>query len=132
MKRILAVWVMCCALGVAAEPPQEGSKAMLKMLKERNYDALFKQRYSEWYKVEAEGKNSDEAIQKLSSIWEKNYDMMVSLFEQLAGAEYELSKNENPQISETGDVATATVSIGEKKVPYPLYKMKSGLWGFHL
>ena len=132
MNRILVVLVMCCALGAVAETPQEGSKAILEMLKERNYDELFKQRYSEWYKVEAEGKKPDEAIQKLSAIWERNYGTMINLFEQLADAEYELSRNENPQRSETGDVATGTVSLGEKKMPYPLYKLKSGLWGFHM
>lgn len=132
MKRILASIVLCCVLGVSAETPQEGSTAIFNLLKERNYDALFQQRYTEWYKVAAEGNSSDEAIQKLSSIWERNYDVMLNLFEQLSSAEYELSKNENPQETETGDVATGTVSLGEKQIPYTLYKMKNDLWGFHL
>lgn len=132
MKQILVAILMCCALGAAAETPKEGAVTMLKLLKERNYNDLFQQRYAEWYKVEAEGKETAEAIKKLSSMWERNYDMMVKLFEQLASAEYDISTTDNPLQSETGDVATATVSIGGKSVTYRLYKMKNGLWGFHL
>jgi hypothetical protein len=117
---------------VVAETPQEGAMAILKLLEERDYDSLFKKRYSEWYKVEAEGKNPEEAIQKLSSIWERNHDKMVNLFEQLAHAEYELSRIGSPLITETGAVATGIISLEEKKVPYLLYEMKSGLWGFHM
>ena len=68
----------------------------------------------------------------MSTIFEKNYDMMVKLFEQLTSCEYELSKREKPQKTETGDIASGTVLLGEKKIPYRLYKMKSGLWGFHM
>ncbi|MCP4352675.1 MAG: hypothetical protein GY795_45045 [Desulfobacterales bacterium] len=133
MKRIIIfVIVMFCALEAAAETPQEGATAILKLLKGRNYSDLFQQRYSEWHKVEARGIKPEEAVKKLSAMWEKNYDMLVKLFEQLAKAEFELTKREKPQKTETGDIATATVTIGEKKIPYRLYKMKNGLWGFHI
>jgi len=123
---------MCCVIGAFAETPQEGAATMFKLLKERNYSELFQQRYAEWYKVAAEGREPAEAIKQLSSVWERNYDMMVSLYEQLAGAEYEMGKTDAPQQTETGETATGSVSIGGKTIPYTLYKMKSGLWGFHL
>lgn len=135
MKRIIVIVfaiVMFCALEVAAETPQEGATAILKMLKARNYSDLFQQRYSEWHKVEAEGVKPEVAIKKLSTIWEKNYDMLVKLFEKLSNAQFKITKNDNPQKTETGDIATSTVTIGEKKIPYRLYKMKNGLWGFHM
>lgn len=129
---LLFAMTLLWAPSAAAETPQEGAKAILTLLKERNYTDLFQKRYSEWYKAEAEGMKPEAAIERLSARWEKNHDMMVKLYEQLASSEFELSKNEMPQETETGDIATAMVSIGEKKVPYCLYKMKSGLWGFHL
>lgn len=125
---LVALWTV----GVFAETPKEGAAAILQLVTDRNYSVLFQQRYCEWYKVEAEGVEPEKAINKLSSMWEKNHEMMVQLYKQLANADFELSKNEKPQETETGDVATATVLIGEKKVPYSLYKMKSGRWGFHL
>ena len=132
MKRTLIALVMCGAFGATAETPQEGATAILKLLKDRNYTDLFSQRYSEWHKVEASGKTPEEAVKKLSALWERNYDMMVTLFEQLSKAEYKLSKSEIQQKSETGDMATGTVSIGDKTIPYRLYKMKNGRWGFHM
>ncbi len=134
MKGILLAVVMCClgCSAVKSETPQEGATAIGDLLKKRDYSTLFQQRYSEWHKVEAQGANPEVAIKKLSAAWEKNHDMLVKLFEQLTTAEYTLSKNDMPQKTETGDVATANVSLGEKKIPYRLYKMKNGLWGFHM
>jgi len=137
VKYFLIMLAICCAFGAVAETakvetPKQGAITILKMLKERNYTDLFHQRYSEWYKVELEGMDPDKALKMLSSRWERNYDTMINLFEQLADSDYTISKTESPQKTETGDVATATVSIGGRKIPYRLYKMKNGLWGFHL
>jgi hypothetical protein len=57
---------------------------------------------------------------------------MKQIYTQLAEAEFELSEREKPQVSETGETATATVKMGEKERPFKLYKMKNGLWGFHM
>lgn len=131
-KRILFAMIMCCALGAVAETPKEGASAILKLLEAREYSTLFQQRYSEWYKVETEGKDPAEAVRKLSARWERNYAMMVDLFVQLSSADFQISRTDTPQESETGEVATGTVLIGGKDIPYQLYKMKNGLWGFHL
>lgn len=120
------------AVDAIAETPQEAAASILKLLKDKNYSDLFQQRYTEWYKAEAEGIETQRAIEKLTTSWEKNHDMMVKLFDQLSSAIFMLSKNENHQKTETGDVATAKVTIGGKEIPYCLYKMNNGLWGFHI
>ena len=133
MKKLIPlVMVMCCALGAVAETPKEGAEAILKLLEKREYSTLFQQRYSEWYKVDDVGKDPAEAVEKLSSRWERNYTMMVDLFSQLTDADFQMSTSETPQESETGEVAAGTILIDGKDVSFRLYKMKSGLWGFHL
>ena len=57
--------------------------------------------------------------------------MLLSVFKQLASAEFTLSKSDTPNQQETGDVATATITLNGKDIPYQLFKMKNGLWGFH-
>ena len=120
------------ATGTYAETPQEGAAEILTLLKARNYAELFPARYSEWHKTETEGVPLEEAVKRLSRIFEKNHDMMVGVYEQLTKAEFTTGENEHAQISETGETATAEVTIGEKTVPFTLYKMKNGKWGFHL
>ena len=134
-KRIticIFILVTFCAVDAIAETPQEGASKILKFLKAKNYSDLFQQRYTEWYKAEEAGMKTEKAIDKLSARWEKNHEMMVNLYEQLSKAKFEFSKNQNPQKTETGDVATAKVTIAGKQVPYRLYKMSNGLWGFHM
>ena len=135
LKRIImfvCVLVVFCTVDALAETPQEASASILKLLKDKNYSDLFQQRYTEWYKAEAEGIETQTAIEKLTPRWEKNHEMMVKLFEQLSQSEFILTKNEKHQKTETGDVATAKVTIAGKEVPYRLYKMNNGLWGFHM
>lgn len=131
MKKFLYLVLFSLALTVGAETPNEGAKAILDLVKSKNYTDLFKTRYAEWYKVEADKVEPQKAVESLSGKWEKQHDLMLSLYEQLSTAEYELSSIDSPQASETGEVATTTVTLGQKKIPYKLYKMKSGLWGFH-
>ena len=134
-KRIticIFVLVTFCAVDAIAETPQEGASKILEYLEGKNYSDIFQHRYTEWYKAEAAGMKTKTAIDKLSTRWEKNHGVMVNLYKQLSKAEFKFSKNQNPQKTETGDVATAKVTIGGKEVPYRLYKMKNGLWGFHM
>lgn len=130
MKRSLAVLLIWGALSTAAETPQEAATTILNLLKERNYEALFQQRYSQWHRVKAEG--GDAAITKLSAVWERDYDKALLLFQQLSTADYKLGKSERPRTGETGEIATATVSIDGEALPYQLFRMKSGLWGFQM
>lgn len=133
-KRVvaIAIIVFCCAMKAAAETPQEGAAVILNLLEGRNYSDLFQQRYSDWYKVEAEGVEPEAAIKKLSGFMEKNYDTLIILFENLAHTEFEISTREKSRETEAGDVATATIAIDGKEIPYRLYKMKNGLWGFDM
>ena len=77
-------------------------------------------------------KETQTAIKKLTPMWEKNHGIMVNLFEQLSQSEFTLTKDEKYLKTETGDVATAKVTIQGKEIPYRLYKMKNGLWGFRM
>ena len=105
---------------------------MLELVKERNYTVIFTERYAEWHKVEDAKRRPEEAVQKLSSGWELNRDMILSIFKQLSKSKFELGTNPDPQESETGEIATTYVIIGDRKIPYTLYKLKSGVWGFHM
>lgn len=132
MRKWIVALILLSALSVVAETPQEGAAAILSLLKERNYTELFTTRYTEWYKAEAEGVPQEAAVKKLSSLMERGYDQMVEVFTGLSTAEFEFSTYDLVQQTETGETATATVILGEKQIPYTLYKMKNGLWGFHL
>ena len=132
MKQIILLISLFTALSLNAETPQEGAKAICELVKAQNYSELFTTRYSEWYKVENEGIPADKAIAQLSRGYKKQHEMILSVYTQLAEAEFELSERAKPQVSETGEIATATVKLGEKERPFKLYKMKNGLWGFHM
>ncbi len=135
MLKVVMMIMLSCCVGCSAtktETPKDGAAAISDLLQKRNYSTLFQERYSEWYKVEAEGVEPEVAITKLSALCEKQYDMLVRVFDQLASAEFTLSRNEMPQKTETADVATAIVSVNGEDIPYRLYRMKNGLWGFHL
>jgi len=114
-----------------AETAQEASKAILELLKNEDYNTLFKTRYCELHKAEKEGK-VDEAIKTLTGYWKKDHKTIVGLFEQLSTGEFLISKNEHAQISETGRKATCKVTLEGKTISYSLYEMKTGLWGFHM
>ncbi len=132
IKRLLLLIVFLTGAGLSAETPREGAKAILELVKDRNYAVIFNERYAEWHKVEDAKRRPEEAIQKLSLGWELNRDMVLSIFKQLSKADYEIGTNPDPQESETGEIAVTTVIIGDRTIPYQLYKLKSGLWGFHM
>ena len=134
IKYFLISMLLCVNAGFCAteqETPQDAAGTIAGLLEKRDYSTLFEQRYTEWYKVEAEGVAPEAAIKKLSSRWEKQHGMLLSVFKQLASAEFTLSKSDTPNQQETGDVATATITLNGKDIPYQLFKMKNGLWGFH-
>ena len=141
MKRAMMLsmlWIGCmgllagCGSKEMAETPQAAAKAILELVEARDYATLFPTRYSEWYKVDKEGVPHDQAIGKLSGQFEKQYDMIVDLYTQLSSASFELGVHEYAQEMETGEKATATVTIRGQEMPFSLYRMKNGLWGFHL
>ena len=131
-KRLILILCLFCAVALSAETPREGAKAIHKLIKDRDYSELFQTRYSEWFTLEDANKRPEEAIEKLGSVWELNRDVVLSIFKQLSKADFEISENPNPLENETGEVATADVQIGQREVPYKLYKMTNGLWAFHM
>lgn len=115
-----------------AETPNEAASEIHALLASKSYETLFKTRYSEWYKVEKESMEEDEAVKKLSQVFEQQHSLLLSVYEQLKNAEYTISKNDNPQPSENGRVAQATITLQSKALPFKLYQMKNDKWGFHL
>jgi hypothetical protein len=125
----LTFFSIACTKG---ETPNEGAAVIRDLIKEKNYEALFPARYSEWHKTEKEGMEESEAISKLSDMFEKRHEVYVSIFEQLTEAEFTISQSESPQISETGKVASTVIEVNSREVPFKLYEMTNGIWGFHL
>jgi hypothetical protein len=132
MNKFILLLSLFTVLSVHAETPKEGATAICELIKAENYTELFPSRYSEWYKIENEGIAPEQAIAQLSRGYQKQHEMILDVYSQLADAKFEISERENPQKSETGKVATATVTIGDKQRPFKLYEMKNGLWGFHM
>ncbi len=131
LKIATALTLFCSAI-LHAETPNEGAAVIRDLIKEKKYEVLFPSRYSEWHKTEKEGLGKDEAVAKLSKMFEKRHEAFVSIYDQLAAAEFTISERENPQEGETGKVASTTIKLGSREVPFKLYEMKDGTWGFHL
>ncbi|MEX0330721.1 MAG: hypothetical protein AB3N64_04795 [Puniceicoccaceae bacterium] len=114
-----------------AETPNEAAAAILSLLEEKDYEAIFTTRYTEWYKVEAAGVDPAAAVEKFSKRWERQYDMLISVYQQLKDAEFQLTTSEIKQQGETGRVAVANVKLGDKDLPFKLFEVEDGTWGFH-
>ena len=136
MKSILPLLCFALTFGAAvsvyAETPNEGAAAIRDLIAAKDYETLFPTRYTEWHKTEKAGVEKNQAIARLSQMFEKQHDTLLSVYKQLAEAEFTFSENEHAQVSETGRVATATVKLGTKKIPFRLYEKKDKTWGFHL
>lgn len=132
MKKLMVAFLFSLfAMSVQAETPQQASQAILKLLKANDFETLFRTRYTELHKAKTP-EEEKKVIEVLSGYWKKDIKMIVSVFEQLSGAEFKISKHEHAQKTETGRKAEAPVKIGDKEGKYQLYEMKSGLWGFHM
>lgn len=133
LKQLITLVALTFAAVTAhAETPQEAAKAIHDLLETENYAELFPARYSEWHKVAAEGVAPEQAIEKLAGMFKKQREPLLAIYSQLADADFTLGDYEYAQVTETGKVATATVKLGEREIPFKLYEMKNGLWGFHL
>lgn len=119
------------ALLLQAETPQAAARAIHQLIQAENYVELFPARYTEWYKFEQQGIAQDQAIAQLARGFQGQRALILSVYSQLAKAEFKLSQRDNPQISENGKIATASVRLRDKEIPFTLYQMKNGLWGFH-
>jgi len=124
--------LLLAALVAHAESPNEAASAIRQLIQSENYSELFRNRYSEWHKVEAEKADPQEAINRLSARWKKQRDTYLAVYTQLTSAQFTPGKTTTPQGSETGETATTKVKLGDRTVDFTLYKMKNGLWGFHM
>lgn len=130
MKSFLCLLLLLAASVVRADTPNEAAKAVLELVKAENYSELFRTRYTEWYKIDSEKMSAEEAITQLASRWKKQREMVLSIYTQLSTAEFTVSDKGSGLVSETGERATAKVTMGTQQIDFVLYRMKNGLWGF--
>ncbi|MCP4269277.1 MAG: hypothetical protein GY777_27530 [Candidatus Brocadiaceae bacterium] len=111
------------------ENPEDGLKNILILYKEKKFEKLIKERYTEIYKAEEAGK-VNELIQKFSNRFanEKKLNQVIAVFETLVDVKPNIVDNPMPRITETDKMAKFQMENGEFK----LYLQKSGKWGFHM
>jgi hypothetical protein len=111
------------------ETSEDGLKVILTLYKEKNFEKLIKERYTEIYKAEEVGK-VDELVQKFSTRFsnEKKLNQVIVIFESLVDIKPEIVVNSMPRITETDKMAKFPIKNGEFK----LYLQTNGKWGFHM
>ncbi len=111
------------------ETPEDGLRSILTLYKERNFEKLIKERYTESYKAE-EGGKVDVLIEKFTKRFsnEKTLNQVIAVFESLVDVKPEIVVNPMPRITESDKIAKFPTKNGEFK----LYLQKNGEWGFHM
>jgi hypothetical protein len=130
MKTFLFLALLFISAVARAETPNDAAKVILELVTSENYSDLARNRYAEWYKAELEKTDAEEAIARLSAIWKKRREVLLSAYTQLTTAEFTLGQTATPLPSETGETATAKMTMGTKTVNFTFYRMKTGVWGF--
>jgi len=132
--RILSLILLILLIGApqsfaGEETPEDGLKVILTLYKEKNFEKLIKERYTEIYKAEEIGK-VNELIQKFSKRFsnEKKLNQVIAVFESLVDVKPDIVVNHKPRITETDKMAKFPIKNGEFK----LYLQKNGKWGFHM
>jgi hypothetical protein len=132
--RILSLILLILLIGApqsfaGEETPEDGLKVILTLYKEKNFEKLIKERYTEIYKAEEVGK-VDELVQKFSTRFsnEKKLNQVIVIFESLVDIKPEIVVNSMPRITETDKMAKFPIKNGEFK----LYLQTNGKWGFHM
>ena len=111
------------------ETPEEGLQIILELYQARNFETLVLERYAELYKA-----NSENEIASVIAFFERRFsneeklNEVTSFFMVALEGSPEISNDYESQISETGEIAIFIVG----DVTFTLYKMKTGLWDFHL
>ena len=118
---------------VFAETPKEAAKALKALYEAKDFEKLVKERYTELHKAKND-KDVQKIIDMISGQFsnEKNLKMILTIYDQLINTEPTIEEKANPQKSESGKVAVFKVKFGDKELPFKLYEMKNGKWGFHL
>ncbi len=111
------------------ETPEDGLKVIHILYKEKDYEKLIRERYTEIYKAEEAGK-VNELIQIFSKRFsnEEKLSQVIAVFESLVDVKSEIVVNPKPRITETDKMAKFPTKNGEFK----LYLQKNGKWGFHM
>lgn len=105
-----------------AETPQEAAKAIYTLIETENYNELFTTRYNEWHKFEQQEIPETAAVELLAKGFKQNRETILAIYQQLMTAEFTHGTNPQAQYQETGETATAQVAIGERTVPFKLFK----------
>ena len=103
--RILSLILLSLLIGAPQsfaeeETPEDGLKVILILYKEKNFEELIKERYTEIYKAEEVGK-VDAIIQKLSKRFsnEKKLNQVIAVFESLVDVKPDIVVNSKPRIT---------------------------------
>jgi hypothetical protein len=128
----LFLLLLLISTSIFAETPQEGLKEILNLYKTKNIDELVKKRYTELHKAKSETEVQqviDMLTRQVTN--EKSQKRLTDFFESILNVEPVISKQDPKYIqeTETGDLAKFKAPSGRT---YRLFKMKTGLWGFHL
>ena len=72
LRIAIALSILCSACSKHSETPNEAATAIRDLIKEKKYDVLFSERYSEWYKVKEEGIGKDRLSQNCLACLKSN------------------------------------------------------------
>ena len=127
-----AVFLFFCSLSVSAETAIEGLKEIKALYEAKNFEKLIKERYSEIHKAK-----DDAEVEKIIGFMkkrfgnEKNLNMVLKIYEGAEKVEPVIMKNPSPNESEDENMAVFKIKFHGKELPFNLYQMKNGKWGFH-
>lgn len=132
-KSIIFLLLLFIAGSSFAETPKEAAKALRALYESKNFDKLVKERYTELHKAKSD-KDVQKIIDMISGQFsnDKNLKMILGIYDQILNTEPTIKENSQPQKSESGKVAIFKVKFGDREIPFKLYQMKNGKWGFHL
>ena len=93
MKTMLVlILALIGSVSLQAESPQEGAKVIHDLIEAKDYKTLFTTRYSEWHKAAKEGVKEEDAVAKLSKMFEKKHEIMLGLYKELSAADFEMGE----------------------------------------
>ncbi len=126
---LLAMFIGAPQCFAEEETPEAGLKEILKLYKEKKFETLIKERYTEIYKAEEAGQ-IDKLVQQFSKRFsnEKKLNQIIAVFESLKNVKPDVSVNPMPRKTETDKMANFPLGKGK----FTLYLQKNGKWGFHM
>lgn len=113
----------------AQETPQEALKIIMNLYKARDFNTLFRERYTELHKAK-----SEDEVKKIISRYAGKFagdrliNKVVQIYSEALKSTPKIVKNPYPQVTETDKMAEFPITKNVLRV----YLMKNGKWGFHL